>query len=229
MGTSNMSNIAQQAASVAPTGFQGREPIIAAAPAAPAASIIAQQGSQPETSTVSDKLAMVKSNKVYIGLLIIVIICGVGIYFLYKWYYKGKDSQEDDEEGSELRKFRNMSGAGASYPPGPPLNQGNIPRPIGPESSGMPQNYQQGPPPNYQQGPPPNYQQGPPPNYQQGPPPNYQQGPPQGPGQGKREQQHRLPPASSGFPQTGSAMPPMESGASEEDDPMFTKLSDLPN
>lgn len=155
--------------------------------------------------------AFYKNKKVWIGFVVVAIIVGVAGYFLYRYWYckKPKDGDDEDNEKFELDKFRQMQlgmGRAPAHFPNPPQmsNMGARAQPSPPLPLGASPGYY---PPTVQQQQPPQLPQ--------------QQQPPQ---QGRREQQHGPPGPSSGFPQAG----PSPGGVSEENDPMFTKLSDLP-
>ena len=153
-----------------------------------------------------------KNKKVLALFLVVAIILAVGGYFLYRYCKKPKDGDDDDDEKLELEKFRKMMGMRTGAPehfPNPPQmnNVGPVPPPMAHQQ--MPGAHLQQPQPQ--------------PHYQQ---PQQQQQPEQ---QRRREQQHGPPPASSGFPQAGaSPIGRVPQGASDDSDPMFTKLSDLP-
>lgn len=170
------------------------------------------QPNDPSNNPPIDKTPFYKNKKVMLFIGVVVAILAVGGFFLYKYVIckKPKSGDDEDDETSEMKKFQRMTGMMQAPPhfPNPaqmPNTQTMMQPPAPIALSQQPQLQQPQPQPQ--------------PQFQQ-PQPQFQQP------QGRREQQHGPPPASSGFPQGGRA--PQQPSASEDNDPMFTKLSDLP-
>jgi len=170
--------------------------------------------------TADPAVPIYKNKKLWFFCAILALAAIIGGYFFYKRVCRQKSKKgadEDEDENSELAKFRRMAGArGAAAHFPNPAHMNNMMSgysPAVPPPCSMPVQPQPHAP--QPQVPQPHVTQYP----QQVPPPQPQ---------GRREQQHPPPAASSGFPQAGAVPTTPAQGASEPEDPMFTKLSDLP-